>query len=299
MKYEEFRSKLLCELRGYFPEDVSFCEQKVTKNNGVTLDAVSIREKDSFVSPNIYINGYYDQYMSTDDVSISAIAKKIHNTFMEGNQYKNLDINDFLDFEKARKGIVYKLINYEMNKERLKDMPYVRYLDLAVVFYYIFTDDTEDMASVQITTDHIERWGTTLEEINEIAMQNTPNILEPYVKDMMDILKSHMNIVDFDAWKSDADYIPMYVISNKRGVNGAACLMYPGLLSDLSERLDCDLYIIPSSVHELIMVPTDSTEYRERYNEMIKYVNETQLPETDILSDHVYFYTRRDCAVGY
>ncbi len=299
MQYEEFRSKLICELKGYFPEDVTLCEQKITKNNGVILDAVTIREKDSFVSPTIYINGFYDQFMASDGTTISSIAAKIHDTYMEGAQYKDININAFLDFEKAKPNIVYKLVNYEKNADRLREMPYVRYLDLAIVFYFIFTDDTDEMASVLINNEHMERWGTTLEELNEIAEKNTPYVLEAEVKDMMELMKSHMNVPEFDEWKSDMDYIPMYVVTNRRGVNGAACLLYPGLLTDISERLDCDLFIIPSSVHELILVPAQNIEECERFDEMIRYVNKTQLAETEILSDHVYYYTRERRAVAY
>ncbi len=299
MNYEEFRSKLLCELKGYFPEDVTFQEQKVFKNNGVVLDAVTIHEKGSFVSPNIYINGLYDQFISAEDVSIKSLAGKIYDTYMDSSRYSDISIDDFLDFEKARSNIVFKLINYEKNKDRLKDMPYVRYLDLAVVFYYLFKDEGNEMASVLINNTHMERWKTSLDEINELAMKNTPGLLQAEIRDMFDLMRSRMNLADFDEWKSDIDYVPMYIISNKKGVNGAACLMYPGLLTDLSERLGSDLYIIPSSVHELIMVPTKSTDDRERFDEMIRYVNKTQLAETEVLSDHVYFYTRKNCAVGY
>ena len=299
MNYEEFKSKLLCELEGYFPEDVTFHSQKITKNNGVELDSVTIREKGSFVSPNIYLNGFYDQFMSSEGLTISSIAGKIYDTYMDGRRFGDIDINAFLDFEKASPNIVFKLINYEKNKERLKDMPYVRYLDLAVVFYYIFEKEVEEMASVQITNDHISKWGTTTEEINELAMKNTPRILEAEVRDLFDLMRTRLNMADYDEWKSDIEYVPMYVITNKRGVNGAACLLYPGLLTELSERLCRDLYIIPSSIHELILVPADRIDECGRYDEMIRYVNETQLAETEILSDHVYYYKREKQAVAY
>ena len=168
-----------------------------------------------------------------------------------------------------------------------------------MVFYYIFADESDEMASVQITNEHMERWKVTLEEINETAMKNTPSVLEAVVSDMFDILKNNMKVTDFDEWRSDVDYIPMYVVSNRRGVNGAACMMYPGLMADISERLDSDLFIIPSSVHELIVVPVKRIEECERYDEMIRYVNKTQLAQTDILSDHVYYYTREKRAVAF
>ena len=298
MNYEEFKSNLLCELRGYFPEDVSFMEQKVVKNNGVELDAVAIREKGSFVSPNIYINGYYEEYMS-DHLTIGDIACKIHEIYLSGAELKDIDIDDFLDFEKARQNIVFKLVNYEKNRERLKDMPYIRYLDLAIVFYYIFPEDKNELASVQITNSHIARWGTTIDEINEIAMRNTPSILQAEIKNIFDIMRSRMNMADLDECREDAENFPMYVITNSKGVNGAACLLYPGLLTNFSARFDCDMYIVPSSVHEIIMIPAEKISDCEKYDEMIRFVNETQLAETEVLSDHVYFYTREKCAVGY
>ena len=163
MQYEEFRSKLICELKGYFPEDVTLCEQKITKNNGVILDAVTIREKDSFVSPTIYINGFYDQFMASDGTTISSIAAKIHDTYMEGAQYKDININAFLDLnipywyigassvDPYSKRAFIETANYKLdfyNAERTSRMPAaLKYYEL-FASYSLFANKPAYMAMV-------------------------------------------------------------------------------------------------------------------------------------------------------
>ena len=87
---------------------------------------------------------------------------------------------------------------------------------------------------------------------------------------------------------------PMYVLSNSRMINGAAAMLYPDMLKDLSEKLDSNLYIIPSSVHEVIVFSDNLADDEKSLRDMIYTVNRTQMDPQDILSDSLYFYDRKE-----
>jgi len=89
----------------------------------------------------------------------------------------------------------------------------------------------------------------------------------------------------------------MLVVSNHRNINGASCMIYPDLLKEISEQLDSDLYILPSSIHELIIIKNDYSYNKKILKEMVKDINFTQVPLEDVLSNNIYFYSRSRFAI--
>jgi len=90
---------------------------------------------------------------------------------------------------------------------------------------------------------------------------------------------------------------PMYMLSNQNKLNGSVCILYQDLLKDFSERLGCDLYILPSSVHEVLILPAQNDTSCQSLSEMVKEINSSQLSREEILSDHVYYYSRKTCRI--
>ena len=86
--------------------------------------------------------------------------------------------------------------------------------------------------------------------------------------------------------------IPMYVLSNKEKTMGAACILYDSILTLIGERLQDDFYILPSSIHECIVVPMNITTTKKELQEMVREINATQVIPEEVLSDEVYTYTR-------
>ena len=86
--------------------------------------------------------------------------------------------------------------------------------------------------------------------------------------------------------------VPMYVLSSRNRIDGAACILYPTLLADICDSLQSSFYIIPSSIHEVLVLPSDSTDDSAKIREMIKEINDTQVAAEEILSYSLYFYNR-------
>ncbi|MDF2540859.1 MAG: hypothetical protein K0S47_577, partial [Herbinix sp.] len=149
-----------------------------------------------------------------------------------------------------------------------------------------------------------QRIGTTVDDMYEIALENTMKLFPASIRDMNEIILSMLNtgMEDMEDCQELKDLnIPtgeeprMYVLSNNTGIYGAATLLYPGVLKEFVEKTGYDLFILPSSLHEIILVPVTSNDYRvEDLKSMVSEVNQNNVPREDILSNNVYRFSRKE-----
>ncbi len=296
MDYSMFKDVLLEALKERFGEDSNISYNRVLKNNGIVLDGICVKRSDSKISPTVYVNDYYQDFLGGRD--LDDICTTVEKLITENEITEEIDVDELIDFDRIKDNIVFKLINYAQNEELLQTVPYRKYLDLAVVYYIIVSNDLFEGASILINNNHLKLWNITGEEIDEIAKENSPVVLKAELKSMADVFNELLlreGECDFDL-TSECN---MYVLSNSEKMFGAAAILYENIISDFSEKLGCDLYILPSSVHEVIIVPSDSVEFSDKLDEMICEVNETQLPRSEVLSDHFYYYSKADDCITF
>ena len=300
--YDEFEEKIVDCVRARLDQEVCIEITEVTKNNGVVLKGLSLKESDSSISPTIYLERYYAGYR--DGRSMEEIADEIVDVYHRGNLGAFFDVADFLDFEKAKKRIVYKLVNYEKNKVLLKQIPHKPFLDMAVVYYYLLENDRLENATILIYNNHLESWNVTLNEIDQLAKENTPLLLKADLRSITEVLyqiirsRNEEDAEKFLELENETESDPiMYVLSNKSKIFGAAAILYDDVLKNFSEKVQKDLYILPSSVHEVILIPKEESMEWEKLQEMVKEVNSTQVEDVEILSDSVYCYQRGNDAL--
>lgn len=286
MNYEEFE-KAICEELLTRMEGIRIQSQKVMKNNSIELKGIAIMEQGSNVSPTIYLEKYYEDYMNGTD--IHELAERIEE-FHKQKQYKgNLDIKELQNWEKTSSKIFCKLINKDKNKELLKEIPYISWCDLAIVFSILLDKEQEGMATILINNNFCKWWNKSSQELMEVAAQNTIDLFPPMHKPLNEIIKKRLGSMDM---LYNCDDNNMVVISNEIMSNGAIALLYPDILPKIAEELQSDLYIIPSSVHEWIVMPAFSCNKLELLD-MVKDVNEKSVLETEFLSNNVYYYDRK------
>ncbi len=258
----------------------------VNKNNGVVLDGITVLSQDCNVSPTIYLNEFYGAYQN-GTATIGMITDDVMDIYGRNKLSGNIDMNDFLNYEAIKHGIVYKLVNTEKNRALLEDIPHVPFHDLSIVFEYPVTQGNMDNASILIRNTHMEYWNIEVEELYKTAAINTPVLRKCDIKNMKDVLAEMTGMMDFG---DSCSGFPMYVLSNKSRSHGAACILYPNLLSDFSKASQSDLFIIPSSIHEtLILTDADPADARQ-IKEMIREINETVLFPEEVLSDNLYIF---------
>ena len=296
MDYNIFKECILEALAERF-KDSKIEYKEVLKNNGIRLDGLVVRFSNKSISPTVYVNDYYDRYVGGED--IDDIADHIEWLIKNNSIEDDFNPESLILFENIKDRIVYKLVNYEKNEELLNTVPHKKFLDLAVVYYIAIKEDIFESASILINNAHLELWGKNTEDIDKLAKENSPIILKPELKSMAQTL---MEIIQHDKKnleELEEDILSdcgMYVLSNDKKQFGASAILYDNVIKEFSDSLKSDIYILPSSVHEVIMIPSVLVDSVDKLNDMIQEVNATQVPLMDILSNHSYYYSRdKEC----
>ena len=212
--------------------------------------------------------------------------------YRENRPKSPVDISFFTDYDKVKSRVTMKLINYERNRELLKRVPYYRFLDLAIVFLCLVESDSSGTATVLIHNEHLTYWGITRDDLYALAMANTPQLLRYDLRSMTEVLRELFADEFADPAGSDLiEPFPIYVLSNQHRLNGSSCILYQHLLHDFARRIGSDFYILPSSVHEVLLIPADNQISMSTLSSMVRDVNSSQLAREEILSDHVYYYS--------
>lgn len=295
MEYREFLENVRKEVESRYDSNVSVTLNHVMKNNGTELDGITIMEKDKNIAPTIYINSFYDRYR--EGVSLKAVVSEIIRIYNQNKNSININADYFENYENVRKTIVYKLVNYQKNKKLLEDVPYKRVLDLAVVFYCLIEQRKGVSATALIHNEHLRIWNVTEDEIYNDALKNTPVLLAGSIVPMSKILSEIAGTAPVDNDEKVCEYTGediLYVLTNSSRINGAACILYDNLLKKFANDVHSDLYILPSSVHEVIIVPKKNAFDKSELADMVREVNEQGVSQDEILSDNVYEYNRKN-----
>ena len=284
MNINEFAEKMKITLTDILQKEI----QSVSplKLNNVRLCGIAIVEPDSNISCTIYLEQFFGRFLDTGDweQTVSDIL-----SFYDNNRVADsFDSKWFHDFGQIRRNLFYRLINYKENQELLSAVPYTRFLDLAKV-YYADCQIGETAGSILIHHKHIEEWGITEDELIAAAEENTPILYPVKLKPLSFVLGLGDDICPFPGMSGH-----MFVLSNTENQNGAASVCYKDVLDNFSQKIKDDLVVLPSSVHETILLPLQEKSNLDSLKEMVYDINRTILNPSEFLSDNVYVYNRQD-----
>lgn len=295
MEFTNFTTLVQREVEKRAGENYRVKLNDVIKNNGVVLRGITLMQDDSNISPTIYLNPYYDAY-ENGDTTLGTVIDEVIDTYERNKINRSIDMKFFLNYETVRSRIIFKLINTEKNRELLRDVPYIPFHDLSIVFQCLVSEERFGNASILIHNVHLQLWKVNARELYECALENTP-LLQGYELADMDTVLEEMKAlggIDDEEIEDMQQEVPMYVLSNKSRINGASCILYKDILKDFAMVVDKDLYVLPSSIHEVILLPSDGTQESEQLKEMVREINQSQVEKEEVLSDSVYYYRRSD-----
>lgn len=296
MEYKEF----LCQIRNCVEElcgnGTKVTLHQVRKNNSMMRDALLIQKEGENISPTIYLDSFYEKHQKGEDVY--EIAEKIIEIYEENDIPKYLNTNDFFEYENVKDKIIFKLINADKNKDMLNNVPHRKFYDLAIVYCCFFDRIFGDYATTLINTEHMEKWSISENELYELAYENTLNICKQDFRTMNEIMVDMLMSDDIseeikdcilEQLQSDEIECPMYVLSNGYKLFGASLIIYEHVMEDIADKIG-NFYIIPSSIHEVILIPEKSDMNVNCMLDMVKEVNATQVSYDEVLSDNIYLY---------
>ena len=268
MKYTEFLHTIETEITARLDNNFKLTIHPVKKNNGMIYDGLVIINPKFNIAPTIYLNPYYHWYL--DGVSIDSILDAILSTYNDFKPTEDFDISFCDDFSKVKEKIIFQLISYDKNQKQLKDVPYIKYLDFAIIFEVYVGAQLPEFGTITVTDALLSRWGIDTE--TEFLAKKCPG----YANQMR-------AVCDFDS-------LPMYILTNSRQTNGASAILYPGVLSSLAKKLGGNMLLIPSSIHEFLVMPLDSDIDVCNLSEFICEVNSTEVRDEEVLGERYYIY---------
>ena len=280
MGYEEFKDTLKILVQGKVGEGVEVYFQTTVINNQIPKDVLGFRKEGVDGMPEIILSGLYEIYVQSQKIEL--VLDRIMEIYQ--NQKKILtEEYHFMEWEEIKSKIMICLVKKEWNEERLKTRAYKEFLDMAVIFRGIVWN-AENMATVDITNDLLEQWGIGIDDLWKAGMENLRN--EPiYIRSIAEIMGFEVD-----------EEIPFYIMSRKSGPYGAAAMLREDMLQEFAKELESDLYILPCSVHEIILLEkTDDTDVLKlkRHVQAVNNDSGAVRPE-ECLSDMVYLYDRKE-----
>lgn len=285
MDYEQFETTVKEHFQGKYGPGTRVDVRSIWKNNGVWIRGMSVVTEGVCVSPTLYLEPFYDSYR--EGMPLRELLLQMEKMNLDMRLEGDVGIDFFTDYEKAKETLCIKLINFEKNKEQLEQMPYVPFLDFAIVFYSHVENHFLKNGSILIFNKHLKGWQITKEELYVQAMENSQKKSPQMCLELSEIFGSIGEVLGREV---SGEELPMYVLTNRRMCDGAAVLCYPGVLQKCAQQIQSDFYIIPSSIHEVLLISCENST-QEELHRMVSEVNAKEVSEEDILSDHVYRYS--------
>lgn len=288
-KIKVFSQEMAAEVQKLLPQcRIETREQR--KTNDVIWQAVCIREIGSNVEALYYMENAYERYLEGE--SIEELSQDVSEHYLRETSKNINGIEKITDFEAVRDRICYSLINPEYNQKDLTDRPQEPFMDLMKVYELdasMFLPDGSG-GRIAIRNNMLEVWGITEDELKEIAEENTPR-LKPACLMTMQEMMAELSGTEPDVFEMVDSR--MYVLTNESRMHGASCLAYPGMEKVLADAVGEDYFVLPSSLHEVIVLAgTDVSVDIGELENMIKDINEGQVSKEEWLGDHPYRYDK-------
>ena len=261
MEFTGFITEIYREVRDRLGDGYDVDIQRIPKNNGLTLTGLSIRRKEQKLALVVKLDPYFGQIGI--GMTIEEAVNDIIRTY-QGSEKPDLHPSDVLDFQRVKNKIACKLISADANRELLKSVPHIDWLDLSIVFYMMLGQSESGQMTAMICLEHMEKWGTTAEELCQIAYNNMEHLLPLKIMTMTEVMKEMM----------------------QKNLGEA-------FTDELEDGLE-DIVVIPSSIHEVLTVPYETGMDLACMSCMVQSINRENVPKEDWLSDRVYYYDRKE-----
>lgn len=304
LNYEEFKERIKDDIKDYMDEKYKDCEVVIRKVNKTNREVDGLNMLDipglKNATPTLYVNDLYEKYEKTGDYE--EVTRMAAETMEYGIKSFNSQIKEeCLDTSKLKDKVFFSLINAEQNRELLNTVPHREFEDLAIVYRWNIGAASDGVYTNLVNNDLAEKEGLTENDLYNAASKNTKELFPVSIKNMNEVIGEMIfgeSGIDEEMQKEFSEVMQetpdencMYVITNESKLFGAASMLYEEPIHELAEQVGGDLYILPSSVHEVIAVPADFGS-PEELAEMVYEVNMEQVDINDRLSNQVYHYDK-------
>lgn len=281
---KEFTERLMGLLEERMESGTSIHTEEIRKNNGVCRIGLCIRRKGSHTAPILYLEPYFQAYL--EGTTIEEIADAVSEWFQnqKNSVIEGTGWSDIFDTEK----IVCRLVNWEANRELLENVPYQPFLDLAVVFCILVGNRNDGYGTLTVNHAMREKMGLSVEALYQLAFRNMKQQMPYSCRSIYEVLPGSEELKG----NTVSGKLSLYILTNHVNLHGAAEILGEGVLEEVADRLESDLILLPSSVHEFLVLPDNGAFEAKKLIRLLREINQTMLLKEERLSDNVYVFRR-------
>ena len=291
--YNEFVEHVRDEIRDLLPEEYRGVEietRRIDKLQDAGYYGLFVKPEDSNIGVSLDLTGEYKKL--NDGFTYPAVMYSIADLILQSLESRSeIDTLELSNYEQMKTKLMIQVIPTEKNAEILADIPHRNVEDLSLVYRFVLNAGKNGQASALATNGMLENFGISPEQLHADAMENAPKAFPPSIKTMQEVMAQMLEI---EPEELPAVNIDMYMMTCNGGLNGAGCIFYPGILDEAAEVMAGSFYILPSSVHEVLLIPDKSDTGSEELEAMVRQINEAEVAPEDRLSDTVYHYDARE-----
>lgn len=291
MDLQDFTKEILKGIKAALGKEYRTTAEDILKNNGVMLRAVIIRHQEEQIAPCIYIDNFYKEYQM-GRIGIADVVEEILYLYQENSSGYTFDMDFLQDYNKARPNLQGCLIHTGKNQKLLEALPHRDFLDLSLIYLLEVPGPRKSIGYVRVSREHLEYWDVNEQCLYEAVIRN---IAEPG-NGVLQSMGTFLEQMAGPGIGAGALKCPAYILTNGNHQNGAVQMLNKQMLKSAAQILNGDFLLLPSSVHEVILMPMEQEEEEgaqaRQFAAMVQEVNDTQVEKDEILSYHVYRYCR-------
>lgn len=265
--------------------NAEFTTRRVEKLND-SYDAITVTPVGSIIGVNISVDQALDAY--NNGTPIYSVTERFADVIEKALAEKpDLDLEVLSDYEQLKSKLFVEVVSTEKNAELLQNVPHEIMEDMAVVYRILVDHADSGNSTILITNQMVEQYGISKAQLRADALENAPNVRPAEIKGMSEVMRELAPGMVPEVAPEDEQ---MFVASVPDKIHGAGIMAYPGFFEEAAERLGGDFFVLPSSIHEVLLVKNNGQFTAEQLVDMVKEVNSTQVKPEEQLTDSVYHY---------
>ena len=293
MEYEKFKEQFVEDLKERleaggekFSVDLN-AVQKMNQN----YEAVTVKPEDAIIGVNLNMTEIYERYdrgMSYDTL-VREVAEKADRALHDRPDF---NLEALQDYDQMKEKLSMEVVSAERNADLLEKVPHKDMEDMAVVYRFVLDSDSDGRGSILVTNQLMDNYGITADQLHEDALRNAPEIRPLVIEGMAEVLAKQMGVEDLEmlGFNIPPEQEQMFVASVEGNIHGAGVLAYQNFMDQAAERAGGSFFILPSSIHEVLIIPDNGKFDTASLEQMVREVNATTVDISEQLTDSVYHY---------
>lgn len=311
MDFNRFVDDVPGGIKFFLPRGYENAEVRVEENQKINQRylGLTVIKDGSVLAPTINLNRAFESYQLQPWVSMKQVLIKMAETIQEAIQDapEQFNLNGITDYESARKKLFIRVSSVETNMDMLRNVPHQLIEDLAVTYHILISKNDDGLSTTTVTNEMMEKYGITKEQLHADAMESSPKIMPPQIAPMGSIMEQLLGIdtknAEMEAPAVDIMEVltqcmleenPMVVVTNNQTVDGASVIFYPGIMDKIGEAFEGNFFILPSSIHETIVLPDNGDFDYRMLKDMVKEINANEVCSEEQLTNEVYHYDAKE-----